>query len=166
MLSGELAGPDPEEEKIELCRRVLKLDPNEEEALRRIALILIARGQLVEARPYVLLASELAPNDPSVAQTHADYLFESGDYRTALTLYKRVLRRGFSPDKKHLWQQIAGCHYFLGNHRRAKRAAIKLREVCIEDRLRPDDPGVVAVFEKLGVSSQATVKVMSNGKCG
>lgn len=136
-LAHELEDPD---EKMTLFQKLLSGFPEDVGALRGVAEVLMLRGELEESESYTRKALSLSPNDRPVVGLLAELLFRKEDFAAALVYYNRLSKKrwhwSLKPhhhDVKLIWQQIARCHQHLGNSRRARAAAKKLKKLWISE---------------------------------
>lgn len=127
----------------EVFREGLELDPRRATLLHNLAALHLDQGRRVEARA-ALAAAATREATPFLFVVQGDLEMAAGNFKAALTAYRRARREG--PDLLEPLLGIARAEMGLGDRDAARRA---LRRA---ERLRPEDTQVRALLENLGGS--------------
>ncbi len=149
-LAGAIEKPEDYDEKLELSNRMLEKNPNDVDALRHKAFVLVQRNHLDEAEVLVRKALEICPKNTANREAMGEILFLRGMYKEALRLYKKAFL--YFHNSKHLWQQIALCYLELGKPKKAKKAAYKLLKLAKKDGDDLSTPSMKALFAKFEIA--------------
>jgi tetratricopeptide (TPR) repeat protein len=114
-------------------RAALKTDPQLAQAAYNLSVIL-SSDRIEEAIEWCRKASELRPNEPKYAYTHAFYLRQSGNTEAAIQVLAELIER--VPSYADAYQLLAGIHEEQGN----LEAAIEVcRQAAENERLSERD---------------------------
>jgi tetratricopeptide (TPR) repeat protein len=91
-----------------------------------------------------------------------EVFYRRGEYESALQEYTRASK--FLDTSKRLWQQIALCYYFLGQFRKAKKAALKMKKITLKElNLKPDDELANRILDEVEGRRKLGVEYCSAG---
>jgi tetratricopeptide (TPR) repeat protein len=149
-LAGAIERPEDYDEKLEISNQMLEKNPNDADALRHKAFVLVQRNNLDEAEELVRKALEICPENMASRQALGEILFQRGMYKDALRLYKKAF--SYFHNSKRLWQQIALCYLELGKPKKAKKAAYKLLKLAKKGGDDLNSSSMKALFGKFGIA--------------
>ncbi|MGD0077899.1 MAG: tetratricopeptide repeat protein [Sedimentisphaerales bacterium] len=152
-LSNSLQDPEDFDEKSVLCRQILKENPNDIDALRGLIFVSINQNKFEEAKKYLNQALQLSPKNYTILESHAELLFRTGDFESALKQYKRAQKLSFKFRDVRICQQIAYCYHNLGKSKETQKAAIKMFNAAKQEGYSLDSPEINGFLIKLGKDS-------------
>lgn len=121
------------DEAIEQYREVLRITPNYREANHNIAMSLLGKQEVIQARGYLERELEIAPASYDTLVTLGETNLRMGDYDQARDYFLRA--REVNPNETRAVVALARSERLLGNYADARRYITEML------RIRPDDPG-------------------------
>lgn len=151
-LAGQLEEPEDFDEKKMLCEKLLQQDPDDADALRGFAFVLIHQNRCDEAEPYIARGLKAAPRNSGLREAHAELLYQRGNYTAALREYRRAMSWPFNSRATYFWHRIACCYDRVGQPKKAKKAARKMVKAACRERLSEDqEASIKELVDYLGV---------------
>ncbi|MGD8229743.1 MAG: tetratricopeptide repeat protein [Desulfobacteraceae bacterium] len=118
-------GNGEHEKAIEICRRVLELNPNRAIAYFALAGTLFNAGRCIEAIPLHEKALRLNPFPPAMYYRNSGlYYWFAGRYEDAIAASKKALH--VNPNDITTFRNLAAIHAVLGNDKEARAAAAEV----------------------------------------
>ncbi len=148
-LAGCIEKPEDYSEKLGLSNRILEKYPNDVDALRHKAFVLVHYGNLDEAEELMRKALNVSPKNGANKEGLGEILFRRGMYKEALQLYKKAYP--YLDRSKYSWQQIAHCYFQLGEHKKAKKAALKMLKAAKKEGVNLDTPTMKVFLNKFEI---------------
>ncbi|WZO96744.1 tetratricopeptide repeat protein [Isosphaeraceae bacterium EP7] len=126
------------EQALEAAREALKLEPNDEEALRLTSLALLRLGKADEALATIQDVLKKSPNNLELSFTYGTLLTQVGRLEEAATFYKELIDRNAGNEEliKLARSTLSTVYSSLGDFPKAEAELETLLEK------EPDDPGI------------------------
>lgn len=118
------------DDSIELCKSVLKDEPDNIMALRIITMNYLDQGNIKEARKSISHALNIDPKNKILREVSGDVFYEEENYPSALKEYKKS--KTFLQFKPYIAYRLASSYYYLGKLKKSKKLALKISDEAFE----------------------------------
>jgi len=112
-------------------RHALEIDPHDEEALHNLSLLLIDRGEVVEAEELTRIGLALQPNHPGHWKNLGDIKYKRGMYQESIVALATAI--GLAPDKYETHHTLALAYIRMCDFENAHREFLRAIELNDED---------------------------------
>jgi len=119
------------DEGIELCKSVLKDEPDNIMALRIVAVKYLNQDNIEEARKCISRALNTEPKNKLLRQVLGDVFYSEEKYSLALKEYNKA--KAFLQFKPYISYRLAMCYYYLGKFKKSKKLALKIRDEVFQN---------------------------------
>ena len=119
------------DESAELCKSVLKDEPDNIRALRTLSINYLDRDDVKKARESISHALYIDPKNKSLREVSGDIFLEEENYTLAIKEYKRA--KTFLRFKPYISYRLAICYYYLEKFKESKKLVLKIRDAVFQD---------------------------------
>lgn len=129
-LAARLDDDEDIDEGIQLCKSVLKDEPDNINALGILSMKYLDQDEYAKAEDAILHAIKLDPKNKLSRENYGDIFFDEEKYRDALREYKKA--RSFLKCDPYLDYRYAVCYYKLGKLRMSRKYIKRLKDNLFE----------------------------------
>nr|KAJ3106522.1 protein required for normal CLN1 and CLN2 G1 cyclin expression [Phlyctochytrium planicorne] len=144
---------------FEFFDKALRLDPKNVYAAAGIAIGLVETGRLNPAREVLSQIQECATNIPMTAVNLAHVLVELGQFKSAITLYEKVLKRFYENRNALIFQCLSRAYYIVAKS--SKDPAAMLKSLDYIQRAVHIEPSKMALWYDLALVKQQYAQVLN-----